>query len=74
MTLAQASGAAGLSLSYLSDVERGRRLPSLEALDRLCAALGTLVVHALAGVFPFGSTVVPEDPGPPRDGRVRGPG
>lgn len=31
---------AGLSASYLSEVERGRRDVSLETIEKLCAALG----------------------------------
>ena len=72
LTLADAASAAGLSVGYLSDVERGRRLPTLDALDRLCLASGTLAVHALAGVFPFGSAVPSVGLEPPPDGRSVG--
>lgn len=72
LTLSQAAGAAGLSLSYLSDVERGRRVPTLDALDRLARALGTLACDVLAGVHPYGA----QEPGgpvvPPPDGRSAG--
>ncbi|GAA4971378.1 helix-turn-helix transcriptional regulator [Kineococcus glutinatus] len=39
-TLRDVAKAAGVSLGYLSEVERGRKEPSSEVLAAICAALG----------------------------------
>lgn len=40
MTLAELSEASeGVSLSYISDIERGRTFPTLQTLERLCDGL-----------------------------------
>jgi transcriptional regulator with XRE-family HTH domain len=44
---------SGVSLAYVSEVERGRKLPSLEVLDRLAGALGLSVLDVLHGVEPY---------------------
>ncbi len=44
---------SGVSLAYVSEVERGRKLPSLEVLDRLAGALGLSVLDVLDGVEPY---------------------
>ncbi|HKE98702.1 MAG TPA: helix-turn-helix transcriptional regulator [Actinomycetes bacterium] len=56
-TLRQVAAAAGMSVAYLSEVERGRKEPSSEMLEAVCAALGIdlsdvlfEVAEALAGV------------------------
>jgi transcriptional regulator with XRE-family HTH domain len=46
-TLRQVAGAAGVSLTYLSEVERGRKEASSEVLEAVCAALHL----ALADLF-----------------------
>jgi transcriptional regulator with XRE-family HTH domain len=46
-TLRQVAGAAGVSLTYLSEVERGRKEASSEVLEAVCAALQL----ALADLF-----------------------
>jgi transcriptional regulator with XRE-family HTH domain len=38
-TLREVAAAAGMSLTYLSEVERGRKEPSSELLEAVCAAL-----------------------------------
>ena len=38
-TLREVAEAAGVSLTYLSEVERGRKEPSSEVLEAVCAAL-----------------------------------
>jgi len=38
-TLEDLAARAGLSISYLSEIERGRKNPSLKALDQVCRAL-----------------------------------
>ena len=79
LTLDGLASEAGLSQSYLSDVERGRRLPSLEALDTCAVALGTTVASLLSGCFPWDSVPPPQGVAPPADGRgtwrsaVKGP-
>ena len=42
-TLAQVSSAAGVSLAYLSEVERGLKEPSSEVIEAICVALGSSV-------------------------------
>ena len=44
---------SGVSLAYVSEVERGRKLPSLEILDRLAGALGLSILDVLDGVEPY---------------------
>lgn len=39
---------AGISVTYLSDVELGRRLPTLDVLDRLAQSLAMPVTDLLA--------------------------
>ncbi len=36
---------SGLSIAYLSELERGRKLPTLEVLDRLAVAFGMTVAE-----------------------------
>lgn len=45
MTLAQAAAKIGISMSYLSDLERGRTEPSLEVMRRLAEFYGLEVTH-----------------------------
>lgn len=40
LTLKQVAEKSGLSVSYLSDIENGRTVPSIEALHNLTAAYG----------------------------------
>jgi len=40
LTLDTVSKGTGLSVSYLSDIERGRTVPSVKTLRRLCAYHG----------------------------------
>lgn len=71
MTLVTVATAAGISFSYLSDVERGRRLPTLEVLDTVAVALGTTVVALLRGLYPWDLDELPASTSPPPDGRRR---
>lgn len=50
LTLKQLSGKTDLSVSYLSDIERGRTRPSLGALESLAIAFEISVTDLLAGV------------------------
>lgn len=43
MTLRDLSNVTGLSVSYLSDLERGRTLPSLETLDKILIIFGAVL-------------------------------
>lgn len=44
---------SGVSLPYLSEIERGEKLPSLGVLDRVAAAFDLTVVEVLDGVAPW---------------------
>jgi len=46
-TLREVADAAGVSLTYLSEVERGRKEPSSEVLEAVCAALGLVLADLL---------------------------
>jgi len=48
--LATAAQRSGVSLAYLSEVERGRKLPSMDVLARIAGAYGMSVVSLLKGV------------------------
>jgi transcriptional regulator with XRE-family HTH domain len=50
MTLKDLSGHTGLSVSYLSDMERGRTAPSLDTLTLLSDAFDMTVTDLLTGV------------------------
>jgi HTH-type transcriptional regulator, repressor for puuD len=39
---------AGISQSYVSDIEAGKKNPTLDVLDRICSALGMSVVQLLS--------------------------
>lgn len=71
ITLADGAARAGISYSYLSDVERGRRLPTLEVLDAIAGALGVTVVTLLKGLYPWDTGDPGAIPAPPPDGRRR---
>src|SRR4051812_3431614 len=71
LELAMASNEAGISYSYLSDIERGRRLPTLEVLDGIAQALQTSVLGLLSGLYPWDVGVPPSHASPPPDGRER---
>lgn len=43
MTLAQVEDVAGVSVGFLSDVERGARVPSLRTLGKLATAYRTTI-------------------------------
>lgn len=56
LTLRQAHARSGLSVSYLSELERGVRLPPLDTLLALADAYGSTVEALLHKVYPFGAT------------------
>ena len=47
-TLSEVADAAGISMQYLSEVERGRKEASSEILDAVCAALNLRLADLLA--------------------------
>jgi XRE family transcriptional regulator, regulator of sulfur utilization len=53
LKLRAVAATAGISLQYLSEVERGLKLPSLDVLDRLARALDASVIDVLRGVPPY---------------------
>ena len=69
VTMADAAHSAGISYSYLSDVERGRQLPSLEVLDVIATVLDTSVLSLLEGPYPWDGRADPTPATPPPDGR-----
>ena len=65
------ASASGLSESYLSTLERGQRLASLDTLVGLSTVYGMLPVDMLAGVYPFGERRKPRKVTPATDARRR---
>lgn len=50
LTLKELAERSGLSVSYLSDIERGRTVPTLATLEAISNALTVTVVDFLSGV------------------------
>ena len=48
--LHEVASAAGISVSFLSDIERGRTLPSLETCQALCNFYGISLSWLFSGV------------------------
>ena len=74
-TLHDVARAAGVSLPYLSEIERGRKEPSSEVLAAICRALGLGLIDLLelareelirSGVAPARFTVPASRPAVPR--------
>ncbi len=59
-TLREVSSAAGVSLGYLSEVERGQKEASSELLASICRALGVRLSDVLRDVSESLSAVEPE--------------
>lgn len=72
ISISEAASAADISYSYLSDVERGRRLPTLERLDSLARALEVTVVALLKDLYPWDSQRRPRSAPTIPDGRKHG--
>ena len=71
LLLAELADRAGVSQTYLSEVERGHKLPNLPFLDAVATALGTTAAALLRDVYPWGSDRPPaEPPSSPPDGRT----
>jgi transcriptional regulator with XRE-family HTH domain len=62
-TLREVAEAAGVSLTYLSEVERGRKEPSSEVLEAICAALHLVLAELL---FEVAETLAAAEPATPR--------
>jgi transcriptional regulator with XRE-family HTH domain len=58
-TLREVAEAAGVSLTYLSEVERGRKEPSSEVLEAVCAALHLVLADLL---FEVAETLAAAEP------------
>jgi DNA-binding Xre family transcriptional regulator len=58
-TLREVADAAGMSLTYLSEVERGRKEASSEVLEAVCAALRLVLPDLL---FEVAETLAAADP------------
>jgi XRE family transcriptional regulator, regulator of sulfur utilization len=54
-TLVQVAQTIDLSVSYLSDLERGRTQPSLDTLERLAAHYHVTVIDLMQGVDAWGN-------------------
>ncbi|WP_326559884.1 helix-turn-helix domain-containing protein [Micromonospora sp. NBC_01796] len=68
-TLRDVARMAGVSVPYLSEVERGRKEPSSEVLAAICRALGLHLADLLEQVRDDLSRIEPARPvGPPRAG------
>lgn len=71
MQLADLAEQAEVSKTYLSDIERGNKLPPLGTLDAIARALGTVVADLLDGIYPWGADEPPADmPAAMPDGRA----
>jgi transcriptional regulator with XRE-family HTH domain len=58
-TLREVAEAAGVSLTYLSEIERGRKEASSEVLEAVCAALGLVLADLLFEVAESLAAAVP---------------
>lgn len=52
-TLADLANGAGVSTSFVNDIEHDRTTPSLKTLVRIAQALGMSVTQLLAGTRPY---------------------
>lgn len=48
-TLTDVAGRAGISVAYLSEIERGLKEASSEVLEAVCISLGSDLVHLVGG-------------------------
>lgn len=59
-TLAEVAADAGISVAYLSEIERGLKEPSSEILAAVCGALDATVVHLLGAAHQELRDLAPE--------------
>lgn len=57
--LKDVSDQAGISYGYLSEIERGLKMPPLPTLYTVCDIYGVLVADFLADLYPFGTLKPP---------------
>lgn len=50
LTLAEVGQRTGLTVSFLSDIERGRTVPSLASMERIARAYGLTIGESLVDV------------------------
>ncbi|MCL5998905.1 MAG: XRE family transcriptional regulator [Chloroflexi bacterium] len=62
---------AEISTSYLSKIERGGSVPSVDVLERLATGLKTTAARLLSGEPPFGTSPAPELPSAPTPRNLR---
>ena len=55
MKLWQVSAESGLSVSFISDIERGRSVPSLATIEKLCKVYDCPMVIKLGRPFKYGA-------------------
>lgn len=71
LRLKDVAAALGVTVAHVSDVERGRRTPSLELLLAWSTLLGTTVRNLTRSAYPWDRVERPELADPPPDGRRR---
>ena len=72
LTLPEFADRMGMTKSQLSDLERGRKLPTLPTLTTVATGLGLTASELLDGIYPWGSRQRPQhQPTPPPDPRFR---
>lgn len=71
MQLREVADSAGISMSYLSDIERATKSPALDVLVAIANALETDVVTLLAGRHTFDRTAPRRRLPQVQDGRRR---
>ena len=59
LLLRHVAAEVGTTVGYLSDIERGVRLPSLPVLLRLADTYGVLLVELFVDVYPWGTRTSP---------------
>lgn len=72
-TLTHVAARAGVSVAYLSEIERGLKEPSSEVLEAVCTALGSSIAHLVGAAhreLVLESTASSRIPGPAPDAAV----
>jgi len=71
LQLAELAALAEISQTYLSDIERGNKMPPLPTLDTLATGLNTTVAELLNDIYPWGIRTAPDQlPATLPDGRA----
>lgn len=69
LTMLELAEAAQVHKTYVSKVEHGHRLPTLEVLDAFAMRLQVSVIDLLDGLYPWDSQTEPVGLSPVLDGR-----